>query len=291
MRIAACLGVRDEVELVGPAIEHLRRIGVDLIIACDAGSTDGTYEYMERLRSKDDFWLFRCSDEEPDNGETWARAQVALVKSANVDWTIFLDADEFWLPRNGRLADCEELHHNDILLVRRFNIPISMEGPYAPDPMVPANYGKVLLLNQDVERKKEFMLENPNQAWVLMSAVPKAMARPSFIGTIRAGAHDVIVADSRLVRKSTSSDILIAHLPFTTKPRFQRKLRNIRRLLGVHREAAGSYQGWHWRRWLQLEDEGKLDDEFEKSVFTQADIDHLLGAGILFSADDLLNAK
>ena len=41
MSILALLGVLDEVELLPHAMEHLRRIGVDRIIALDAGSTDG----------------------------------------------------------------------------------------------------------------------------------------------------------------------------------------------------------------------------------------------------------
>ncbi len=69
MRIAANLGVKDEVELIERSVAHLRAIGVDLIIACDLGSTDGTLEILEKHRSDRDFWLFTMSDLIPDGFE------------------------------------------------------------------------------------------------------------------------------------------------------------------------------------------------------------------------------
>ena len=49
MKIAACLGVKDEIELIRPVIAHLRRIGVDHVFASDAGSTDGTETVLAEL--------------------------------------------------------------------------------------------------------------------------------------------------------------------------------------------------------------------------------------------------
>ena len=48
MIIAAALGVKDEIELIERCIIHLQNIGIDLILACDVSSTDGTREVLER---------------------------------------------------------------------------------------------------------------------------------------------------------------------------------------------------------------------------------------------------
>lgn len=53
LRIAAYLGVKDEVELIERSIDHLRAIGVDYIMACDMSSTDGTAELLEKYRAPD----------------------------------------------------------------------------------------------------------------------------------------------------------------------------------------------------------------------------------------------
>ena len=46
MKIAANLSVLDEVGLIAKCINHLRSIGVDLIVVTDAGSTDGTLRHV-----------------------------------------------------------------------------------------------------------------------------------------------------------------------------------------------------------------------------------------------------
>jgi len=92
------LGVKDEIDLVEKTIAHLRAIGVDLIIAVDSYSTDGTADVLEAYRS-DDFWFIQMSDLEPDGPDkAWLRKNLELVQKADADWVIFLDADEYWIP-------------------------------------------------------------------------------------------------------------------------------------------------------------------------------------------------
>jgi hypothetical protein len=52
-------------------------------------------------------------------------------------------------------------------------------------------------------------------------------------------------------------------------------------------DESGRAQGdvaWHWRRWLRLADEGRLDAEFNRSVFTAETIAELRREGIVRSA-------
>ena len=53
MRIAAHIGVKDEVELIERVINHLQAIGIDVFVICDMYSTDGTSEILEKYRSLD----------------------------------------------------------------------------------------------------------------------------------------------------------------------------------------------------------------------------------------------
>ena len=69
-RIAAYVGICDEAELIRSAINHLRSIGIDLIIAFDSYSTDGTAEILESYRS-DDLQIFKIANDEP--GKEWLR--------------------------------------------------------------------------------------------------------------------------------------------------------------------------------------------------------------------------
>jgi hypothetical protein len=123
MRIVACVGVKDVVELLEPMIAHLRSIGVDVIVVCDMYSTDGSAELLERYAAADDVVMFQISDRE--DMETWAQANLAHVRDARADWAIFLDADEFPIPASGSLKDCAGLDDADVLLLDRYNVPLT----------------------------------------------------------------------------------------------------------------------------------------------------------------------
>jgi hypothetical protein len=291
MRIAAVLSVRDEVELIEQTIGHLWAIGVDLIIACDMDSHDGTYEALEAHRSDESFWLFRIDDQLPDNFQTWIRANVALVKSARADWTIFLDADEYWLPASGSLKDCARLEDADVLTVDRFNVPLGPNGPLMPGKITHERYDELLLTSEAVHDLRIHIQENPEAVWIRAKAEAKVMARPARIGTLALGGHDVVAADTRPLRRYSAEDVIIAHLPFTTRARFARKVDNIRRLFRVHDEFFGELTAWHWRRWLVLADEGRLDEEFDRSVFDERTIMNLRAQGIIRSAAELLGDR
>jgi glycosyltransferase involved in cell wall biosynthesis len=270
VKIGANLSVKDEVELIEQAIHHLRAIGVDLIIACDLGSSDGTYEIMERYRSDDDFWLYRLTENGDQFDVDWIRANIALAKSAGMDWVLFLDADEFWIPREGSLKALPLLKEFDVLSVDRFNVPLGVNGPMVPSRLVPERYEELLVIAKPVEDPQAHLKRNPGDAWIRMWQDPKVMFRPERIISLAIGAHDVFACDLRPLRRTRPSDLVIIHLPFTTQMRFARKIDNIRRALGD--EAGDDYDrpAWHWRRWVAMAQQGRINEEFEASRFSES---------------------
>jgi len=51
MRIAANLNVLDEIGFIEICIQHLRSIGVDVVVLTDLGSIDGTADHLENFAS------------------------------------------------------------------------------------------------------------------------------------------------------------------------------------------------------------------------------------------------
>jgi hypothetical protein len=91
------------------------------------------------------------------------------------------------------------------------------------------------------------------------------------------------------LRVHRPSDLVIAHLPFTTPARFRRKVDNIREVFAVYadyfRERPG--QAWHWRRWLSLEDEAAMDREFWRQAFDAATLQAYRHDGVISDAATL----
>jgi glycosyltransferase involved in cell wall biosynthesis len=293
VKIGANLSVIDEVELIERAIHHLRDIGVDLIIACDLGSSDGTYEVMERYRSDDDFWLFRLTEESDQYDSDWIRANVALAKSAGMDWVLFLDADEFWIPRYGSLKALPLLSEFDVLTVDRFNVPLGVDGPMMPSRLVPECYEDLLVIAKPIEDPRAHLMRNPGDAWIRMWQDPKVMFRPERIISLAIGAHDAFACDLNPLRRTRPSDLIVAHLPFTTHKRFARKIDNIRRALGDNVDYDLDYDApaWHWRRWMAMARQGRINEEFEASRFSGSVMADSRKGGTVLSVAELFRER
>jgi hypothetical protein len=264
VRIAALLSVKDEIELIERSIAHLRAIGVDLTIAVDMYSTDGTAELLRERSSDDDLWFVQMSDRAGQ--EAWNRRYLELAREADADWVMFLDGDELPVPASGSLKDCASLDGADVLEIDRFNVPLTPDGPAIPDHLVPSTYQNLLLLVATMPFQKS-VRRKPDLPWIRTKVFSRIMVRPGTIAGVGIAAHRAVPAGEAPLHLSTPADLLIAHLPFTTRRRFRRKVENVRALLAVHDELFGKWKALHWRRWVALADRGALDEEFDRMIF------------------------
>jgi hypothetical protein len=46
--------------------------------------------------------------------------------------------------------------------------------------------------------------------------------------------------------------------------------------------------GWHWQRWVELDNRGELLNEFKRSHLTKNEIDRQRAAGLISSASAML---
>jgi hypothetical protein len=289
MKIAALLGVKDEIELIETSIRHLRAIGVDLIIAADFLSKDGTRAVLEAHRTPGELEIVDFDERAPniDWNEFYARA-VRMAADAACDWILFQDADEFWLPATGRLRDCADLASSDVMLTDRFNALIGTSGFDPPRPE-PSYYDSLKLFVRKVAEFREKLAADSSAAWIAGVPLPKAMARIDKIGAVAIGGHNITSRDGAPLTVAAPSDLIIAHFPFTTRDRFARKLANIRGFPGMTDPAeAASRVGWHWRRWASLDGRDEVESEFRRNIFEEAAIRELMREGAIRSAADLM---
>lgn len=286
MKFAAILGVKDEAELLPDCITHLRAIGVERIVAIDAGSTDGSLEILEREAATGALELVRFSDQDPD-AAAWGRLNVRLAKATQADWVIFLDADEFWIPASGSLHDCASFDRADVLTVHRFNVPLGPAGLRTVDGRVPRGADGLYLIAEPIPDFRAHLQSHPDTPWIRGVPVPKVAARPRLIEDMQDGGHEVQADPGTPLRRAVATDLLIAHLPFSTRGRFERKVANIRAVFSVHDQYFGEHLAWHWRRWLALGDAASVREEFERQVFDGARFQALRAEGVICSASEL----
>ncbi|OGT59138.1 MAG: hypothetical protein A3E01_20115 [Gammaproteobacteria bacterium RIFCSPHIGHO2_12_FULL_63_22] len=284
MRVAAHLGVKDEASLLARAIDHLYSIGVDQVIATDMGSTDGSLEILRRYRDKGPLQLVELDDRAPDMLHEWSPRVTALVKAANVDWAIFLDADEFPLPATGSIKDCRALATADVLLIDRFNVPLSPAGILFPDAVGPGAHANISLIVEPIADFHDHLLANPDTPWIRGVPMPKALARPGAMASVTVGGHDVVAMEGVSLRKVRPADLVIAHLPFTDRSRFVSKVENVTSTIRANPSFFQGRIAWHWRRWLDQHRDGTIDAEFDRQAFSPGALEDLRAQGVIIDA-------
>jgi len=267
VRIAAHVGLKDEAELVEPCLEQLYAIGVDYIVATDMGSRDGSVEILRTRTDSTRFRLVECDDREPGALSDWMARSTRLMRESGADWAVFLDADELLLPREGDLRRCLANVDADVLLVDRFNVPLTDEGLDLPCPLMPWSYGQLSLVVDPVPELELQVDANPPIPWSRGVPIPKAIVRPGSIHEVMVGGHDAVGLEGVPLRRERARDMVMAHLPFTTRERFETKVTNIGRALQSDKKF---FEGiaWHWKRWAAAWERGELDEEFRRQVFT-----------------------
>ena len=101
------LVVRDEEDVIEPNLRYHLALGVDFVIATDNGSTDGTLEVLDRYARAGLLHLIeeRSDDYHELQAEWITRMAWLAATDFEADWVINNDADEFWWPVSGTLAD------------------------------------------------------------------------------------------------------------------------------------------------------------------------------------------
>ena len=296
MKIAAWLGCKDEAELIGHTIAHLRGIGVDHIYAVDVKSIDGTLDILQAEAGRGDLEVLTIDVEAegPESEHRVAAEVMARATARGMDWLLFCDADEFWMPRTGRLRDIAGLEEADVIEARRYNVMLAEDGPCLRFPLTVDRLDEVLVHCPPPAGRggwRKVLAEDPSIPWIRVVPSPKLMVRLTGVAAVQAGHHAVQQAgDAATPVKVTAPDALIAHVPFSTPGRFRLKVRNIVELHEMTGEPWPEGQAWHWRMFRDGAAETGVEAEFARNITAPEQRDEMRAEGTLRPLSELWGA-
>lgn len=131
MRIVVTVMVRDEADIIAAWVEHHVDQGVDLIIATDNGSVDGTAEILQRYADLGVLEVHHDPVFRKQQGVVVTAMARRAATEHEADWVINADADEFWVPRDKALTLRAALEATSLAL-NAFTVPVTnLVGPPA----------------------------------------------------------------------------------------------------------------------------------------------------------------
>lgn len=267
-RLVMTILCRDEVDIIEANVRAHALLGVDAFVVMDNGSTDGTREKLDTLSQQFDMHII---DETGSYQQAkWMkRLAVYAREKMAADWVISNDADEFWLPKSGRLKDYLT-HKDSVVTVHRSNMLLTKDALQTGYHFSQAEY-KVqypICYDRDVQKT------DPNISMLMVPISPKVIVNPNGFIKISGGNHRAKhIGKALTARREPNIEVL--HFPIRSYEQFEANIQNRQKLLKQN-----ARMGDHYRRWVRLYEDGQLEKEFARLVTDEAELSVLETLGV-----------
>ncbi len=264
MRWAIISGMYNVADLVTEFCRYHLGLGVDKIFVADYGSDDGTLDLLRPFVGEGRVQLVPLPTHHFANYDP-SNAILGMIRKENAaDWVSFLDPDEFLTgPDNLKDSVRQEWSGGvEAIAVPRTNL--TGIGPIPP-LLHYLTHLTLKIVKTDVRvSSPSAPLSSP---WIFSRIPPKVMVRTQSSLTITTGDHHILGSTQDVIRGSSFE---ILHLPMRSYESFQEKIERGMDYFAKNPEL-GPRTGWHWRRWIELLQSGRLREEY-RSQFPEASV-------------------
>ena len=279
-RIVLITAPADQGDILEDFLEWHYDLGVDLILAFDHHSKDGSRELLERHAQTKPLRWFPLPERDILKFDPATELATLAREQYEADWIIHCDADEFLCVRDGDLRTIlDEAAANNVTMITvpRRNIT----GPPLP-PGGRATETLTLRIDRTVEPTPEQQIAwNLPAPFLFLEVGGHLAVRAAALDGYGMGAH---VGSMKWGTRQVSERLYILHYAIRGFESLEQKVRNTAEFFAANPHVPPAW-GWHWRRWIHLHEEGRLREDYDLQFISDAQAAALIADGTC-SVDD-----
>jgi hypothetical protein len=275
-KIILAVHVLDNADVLREYLEWYRHLGVDLVVANDFGSTDGGQDILEDF-AKQGFvrWSYQASKKAKDSNPSDRLAEFAREKYG-AEWVILCDTDEFLTVAEGDLRGVLERAQQDEVSVVNVKCLNMMGTPLAPGQSALEHL--TLRIDRTVVESAHSQLTGELPIpYIFLRHPPKTIVRAHSFVSYAAGGHSAETAAGRSIEYP---QLKFLHYPIRGYDSLVTKVAHTVTWFAEnpHLEAY-PWWGWHWRRWIRLEQAGRLREDYDDQFVSPMRAEQLVRQG------------
>jgi hypothetical protein len=263
---------RDEADVIDAQIAFHLNAGVDLVIATDNASQDGTTDILESYARDGHLHVIHEPAEGLRQGEWVTRMARLAATDFAADWVINSDADEFWWPRGPSLKDIFAA------VPRRYGIVQAFWRSFVPRPDDDRSFAE----RMTVRLSQQAPINDPTSFY---RPVIKVAHRADPQVVVGRGNHGLV--GSRFLPLRTWFPVEVLHFPLRSRAQWTRKVELQGEAFTKHIERAGT--GYHLKGYDALRS-GEIEQQHRALVVDDDAVERGLADGTLAADTRLRDA-
>jgi hypothetical protein len=264
----------DQGDILGDFIEWHLDLGIDLILVQDIHSVDETYDILESFADNQRVKWFTLPERDMRKYSAFVALATLAREQYGAEWIIQCDPDELLCPRGDDLRTI--LQKAKTADFTGLSVPVfNMTGRGIETTQRAVRELTLRIDRPVVETNQQQNSGELPVPYIFIRHPPKTIVCAAALLDYGPGSHYVTTTWGQ---SGEASQLMFLHYPIRGFAKLQKKVSNTAAWLDDNPHLPPEW-GWHWRRWIRLDREGRLREDYNSQFVSPARAEELIRDG------------